>query len=292
MNKKFKIAIASGKGGTGKTFLSTSLFYAVNEKYKNSVLLDCDAEEPNALLFFDAEMKDSVRVFQKTPVIDIDKCTFCGKCHEYCEYNTIFIIPTSKIIRVMEDLCHGCGACSVACEYGAITEKNMEVGRVNVFVSDDGLNIIEARMKNGIMTPVPIIKTAHKYSDDFEIAIMDAPPGTSCPFIHTVVKADYVILITEPTPFGLSDLQQSVNTLKTMKKDYGVIINRAGLGDKQIFEYLKSENIELLLEIPFDKEIAVSYSKGEIVAAYNHNFKDVLLRLFESIFEKYGNSSN
>jgi MinD superfamily P-loop ATPase len=292
VNKSIKIAIASGKGGTGKTLIATSMFYAIQEHYKNSVLVDCDAEEPNSVLFFRANLQKSVEVVQKVPVIDTDKCTFCGKCHDYCAYNAIFIIPPSRIIKVIDELCHGCGACSVACEYGAITEKDMEVGQVNIFVSDEGLNIIEARMKNGVMTPVPVIKAAHKQTVEKDIVIMDSPPGTSCPFIQTVVEADYVILVTEPTPFGLSDLKQSVNTLKTMNKKYGVIINRAGLGDKKIFDYLKSEDIDLLAEIPFDKEIAVLYSNGNIVAAHNDKIKILFANLFESILERYGNSSN
>ncbi|HOZ30512.1 MAG: ATP-binding protein [Bacteroidales bacterium] len=291
-DKSLKIAIASGKGGTGKTLISTSMFYAIQEKYENSVLLDCDAEEPNSLLFFDASLKESLKVVQKVPVIDTDKCVYCGKCHDYCEYNAIFIIPPSRIIKVIEELCHGCGACSVACEYDAIIEKDTEVGRVNLFVTDNGMNLVEARMKSGVMSPVPVIKAAHKSTSDKDIVIMDSPPGTSCPFIQTVVEADYVILVTEPTPFGLSDLKQSVNTLKTMHKQYGVVINRAGLGDTKVYDYLKSENIELLAEIPFDKEIAILYSTGKIVAAHDDNLKALFMKIFESIYNSYGNSGN
>ena len=177
-------------------------------------------------------------------------------CHEYCNYNAIFILPPVKIINVIEDLCHGCGACSVACTYGAITEKQVPLGRVNVFSGNGQPSLIEARMDIGVMSAVPVIKAALKKIDPAkEIAILDSPPGTSCPFIQTVVSADYVILVTEPTPFGLSDLRQSVETLREMNKPCGVIINRAGMYKVQ--EYINEEGSPLL-EIPFRENSRVT----------------------------------
>ena len=291
-NKKIKLAIASGKGGTGKTLLSTSLFYALQEKYENLTLVDCDAEEPNSTLFVKGDFVEALDITQKTPEIDVDKCTFCGKCHDWCAYNAIFIIPPSKIIRVIDELCHGCGACSVACEHGAITEKDVVQGVVNKFSVFENANVLEARMRVGVMSPVPVIKAAIKEAGNNGVVLYDSPPGTSCPFIQTVNDADFIVLITEPTPFGLSDLKQSVETLKTMNRKFGVVINRAGMGDDDIYQYLKNEKIDLLLEIPFDREIAKHYSEGKIVSQYMPEFKNSLISMFDKIIKEYGNSNN
>jgi len=268
-----KIAIASGKGGTGKTFVATNIFNTLVKYQIDAVLVDCDAEAPNSVAFFKTNQTRAIEVTQLVPVIDINACTFCGKCHEYCNYNAIFILPPMKIINVIEDLCHGCGACSVACKYDAITEKPVSLGMVNLFSNNGKPALIEARMNIGVMSPVPIIKAAIKQiNDQAEIAILDSPPGTSCPFIQTVSASDYVILVTEPTPFGLSDLKQSIDTLRKIGKPYGVIINRAGIGNSAVYDWLKENNIPLLMEIPFDKEIARIYSEGRVLTEENINY--------------------
>ncbi len=289
----FKIAVASGKGGTGKTFVSTNLFYSLLLNNYRVTLVDCDAEAPNAAAFFETRIAKKTEVTQQVPVINTDICTFCGKCHEYCNYNSIFILPHVKIINVIDDLCHGCGACSVACEYGAIIEKSVSLGSVTTYSVSGKNTLLEANMKVGVMSPVPIIREAIKaVNNDSEIAIFDSPPGTSCPFIQTVSKSDYVILVTEPTPFGLSDLRQSVETLKEINIPYGVIINRAGLGDDSVKNYISKENISMLLEIPFNKKIAELYSNGKIVSEFMPSLRDDLFRLLERLIEEYGNSSN
>ncbi len=291
MNRKFKIAVASGKGGTGKTLLSTSLFHALAKDYTDICLVDCDAEEPNSVLFFDAKLKNSTEVKLKIPEINVDNCTFCSKCHDYCSYNAIFTIPPAKIIKVIEELCHGCGACTYACEHNAIAEKEVIQGVVNEYFDND-LRIIEARMTVGVMSPVDVIKSAIFKAGDKGIVIFDAPPGTSCPFIHTVSRSDFVILITEPTPFGLSDLKQSIDTLKTMGKKFGVVVNRAGLGNDDVYVYLNQNNIPLLMEIPFNREIAKVYSEGKIVSNEIPEIKKGLVSMFTNILQEYGNSSN
>ncbi len=290
-SQNIKIAIASGKGGTGKTLIATNLFYTLQQKGVKITLIDCDAEEPNDILFFNTINETSYEVTQKVPVINETLCTFCGRCHEYCNYNAIFILPPSKIINVIEDLCHGCGACSVACTDGAITEKDVVLGTVTEFTLTDNASIIEARTKVGIYSPVSVIKKAIQKVKNDSIVIMDAPPGTSCPFIHTVNAADFVVLVTEPTPFGLSDLKQSVDTLKTMNKNYGVIINRSGLGNDEVYKYLQTEGISLLMEIPFDRTIATYYSKGEMLAAFDNEWEKKFLLLYDKIIQEYGNSS-
>ncbi len=283
--KNIKIAIASGKGGTGKTLVATNLFHVLKQNKLKVTLVDCDAEAPNDLLFFKGNLEKSFDVTQKVPVVDEEKCTFCGKCGEYCNYNAIIIIPPSKVIQVVDDLCHGCGACSVACEFGAISEKDMALGKVNRYSITGLTSIIEARLKVGVLSPVPVIKAAIKKAGDNSICILDSPPGTSCPFIQTVAKADFVILVAESTPFGLSDLIQSVETLKTMNKNYGVIINRTGLGNNDLYEYLNREHIPVLMEIPFDRDIAKHYSKGEIVTKSRPDLQAQFISMFSSIIE-------
>ena len=292
MIEKMKIAIASGKGGTGKTLISTNLFNALQKQNRNVTLVDCDAEEPNDREFIAGDLIFSFDVTQQIPVIDESKCTYCGKCYDYCNYNAIFFLGEQRMIRVMEDLCHGCGACSVACEFGAITEKEDLLGTVSQYSISENCTLIEARMKVGVHSPVSTIKAAINATESNRIVILDAPPGTSCPFIQTVAQADYVVLVTEPTPFGLSDLKQSVETLKTLGKPCGVIVNRAGLGDLEVYNYLKQENIPLLMSIPFDREIASIYSNGGLLTNEDAEWEQKFNQLFTSIATEYGNSSN
>lgn len=288
-----KIAVASGKGGTGKTFIATNIFQSLVKNGHDAVLVDCDAEAPNTAAFFRMKLTGTTAVTQLVPVIDESKCVYCGKCHEYCNYNAIFILPPVKIIKVIDDLCHGCGACSVACTYGAITEKPVPLGSVNVFSENGRPSLIEARMDIGVMSAVPVIKAAiRNINQDTGIAVLDSPPGTSCPFIQTVATADFVILVTEPTPFGLSDLRQSVETLREINKPCGVIINRAGLGNNGVRDYIDKQGIPLLMEIPFSRQIAEVYSEGKILADTDPAFTQNLLSMIQNILLNYGNSSN
>ena len=271
------IAIASGKGGTGKTFIATNIFYSLVRDDCNAILVDCDAEAPNAVAFFNARQINCDIITQQVPVIDTVACTFCGRCHEYCHYNALFILPKAGVIKVLEELCHACGACSVACEFEAITEKPYEVGRVTTYSFNGKPRLIEARTDVGVMSPVTVIKSAiNQAKKASQIIILDAPPGTSCPFIHTISAADFVVLVAEPTPFGLSDLRRSVVVLRQLNKPFGVIINRSGLGNNAVNQYLEEECIELLLDIPYDKEIARLCSEGKIVAKYR---ADILRKL-------------
>lgn len=292
MNQKTKIAIASGKGGTGKTFISTNLFNVLQKRDFNIALVDCDAEEPNDREFIRGELQISQKVTQKVPVIDESKCTYCGKCKEYCNYNAIFFLKDTKMIKVLDELCHGCGACSVACGDNAIVEKDDILGSVNQYGVSTNSALIEARMNVGVYSPVNVIKSAIKEANGFDIILLDSPPGTSCPFIQTVATADYVVLVTEPTPFGLSDLMQSVDTLKSMEKSCGVIINRADLGNKDIYDYLQLENIPLLMTVPFDKKIAVSYSNGELLTNLYPDWDVKFNQLYQTITKQYGNSNH
>lgn len=287
-----KIAIASGKGGTGKTFISTNLFNVLSKHSHQVILVDCDAEAPNDKEFIVGEAIDKVDVTQQVPAIDENKCTYCGKCFDYCRYHAIFFLEDARVIKVMDELCHGCGACTYACQYGAITEKDDVLGTVSRYKVADNAIFIEARMKVGVHSSVPVLKAAIKQAVNTDIVLMDAPPGTSCPFIQTANLADYVVLVTEPTPFGLSDLKQSVETLKSIGKSYGVIINRAGLGNNAIYDYLKEESIPLLMSIPFDRNIASIYSTGKLLSNESMDWELQFTELFNLILAQNGNSSH
>ena len=279
-NSKIKIAVASGKGGTGKTMVSTNLFWTAQHAGFPVTLVDCDAEEPNVAEFITGGSISSYIVTQNIPVIDPELCLFCGKCFTYCNYNAIVYLPANQFIQVVEDLCHDCGACSVACQFGAITEKEKQLGIVKSMYLNSHSEIIEARADVGVYSPVPVIKRAIKEVSDKYPAIFDSPPGISCPFIATVENADYVILVTEPTPFGLNDLKLSVETLQHLKEPFGVVVNRAGLGNRDVYDWLHQNKVTLLLEIPFDREIARIYSEGKLLAeekpAYQHQFRGLL----------------
>lgn len=279
-NSKIKIAVASGKGGTGKTLVSTNLFWTAQNAGFPVTLVDCDAEEPNVTEFVSGDVLSTDTVTQNIPVINPELCVFCGKCFNYCNYNAIVYLPANQFIKVVEDLCHDCGACSVTCKFGAITEKEKQLGTVKSMYLNSHAELIEACADVGVYSPVPVIKKAIKEASNSYLAIFDSPPGISCPFIATVENADYVILVTEPTPFGLNDLKLSVETLRQLKKTFGVIVNRAGLGNHEVYDWLHQNKIPLLLEIPFDREIARIYSEGRLLAeekpAYQLQFVELL----------------
>ncbi|WP_372772303.1 P-loop NTPase [Mangrovibacterium sp.] len=277
-----KIAIASGKGGTGKTLVSTNLFNVIQKEGSNVRLIDCDSEEPNVCQFLHGTLEEEIITTTHIPVIDGRKCTFCGKCQEYCSYNAIIMLPAIKTIQVIEDLCHDCGACSYACQYDAITENKKVTGSITQYRIAPNADVLESQIEIGIYSPVPIIGQAIAMADDDAVTIFDSPPGTSCPFIATVERAEFVILVTEPTPFGLNDLKLSVETLRKLNKPFTVIINRFGLGNAMIENYLKQEEISLLGLIPFDKKIATAYASGQLIT---DEFPEYF-RLFESLYHQ------
>ncbi len=288
----YKIAIASGKGGTGKTTLSVNLMTLLNETQNNKVeLIDCDVEEPNDLIFFGkAEKKSELEINQLIPIIDKDNCTFCRSCVEYCEFNAIVVIPPVKFAEVNKSLCHSCGACLVACKQNAISEVHDPIGIVNSFISDNGQSIKEGRLKIGSAMQTMLIKELKKNIEpDNDIIVFDAPPGTSCPVVETVSDANYVILVTEPTLFGFHDLKLMVNLLKDLKLSFGVVVNKAGIGDQKVYNYLETEGIELLGEIPFSKEYASLYASGDILNTASDRIKDFYKKIAEKVNLKIAN---
>lgn len=288
-----KITIASGKGGTGKTFVAVNLFYSLKNKGKCVALTDCDVEVPNALAFFPVDLCNEKEITEFRPIIHNEQCLFCGKCVEYCEYHAIFYNAPSHYIRLLNDLCHGCAACKVACESNAIKDSNKMIGKISTYKYQNSICLAEGRMTTGHPSPVRVIKAAIKnaFENQYEYELYDSPPGTSCPFIQTVAESDFIVLVTEPTPFGLSDLKQAVDTLLTMDKAFGVVVNRVGLGDNGVYDYLKENNYALLAEIPFQEEIAHLYSEGKIISKYHKEVREVFQSLADKLIE-YGNSSN
>jgi len=263
-----KIAIASGKGGTGKTTVAVNLYYFLSKKLNDSVrLIDCDVEEPNDLLFFPGSVKTDTReIYNLVPEIDTEKCTFCRKCTDWCEFNAITLVKNLGFAEVSHDLCHSCGACSTACEFDAITEQPQSLGTISEYEVGVGTRVTEGRLRIGSSMQTALIKEVKKATDgNADVSIFDAPPGTSCPVVETVSDADYVILVTEPTPFGLYDLKLTVELIEELNIPFGVVVNKAGLGDRKVYDFLESRQIELIGNIPFSKEYASQYSKGELI---------------------------
>lgn len=272
----FNIAIASGKGGTGKTTISVNLNRFLKQEFNKEVqLVDCDVEEPNDLLFFkDAVLLGEEAIVQMVPQVDENKCTFCGKCESYCEFNAISVIAKVNYISVDTDLCHSCGACLEACKFDAITEVPEHIGDVRHYISAQECKLSEGRLKIGSPMQTMLIKALKsKVPAEADIVLFDAPPGTSCPVVETISDMDYVVLVAEPTLFGFHDFKLMVDLVDELDKPFGVVINKAGLGDHKLYDYLRDKEITLLGEIPFSKEYASTYAKGELTS---HNSQEIL----------------
>ena len=268
------IAIASGKGGTGKTTVATNLALSIKDEVQ---LLDCDVEEPNADIFIQPKIISEKLVLVPVPKVNEEKCIYCGKCAAICAFNAIAVI--AKKVLIYPELCHHCGACQYFCPTRAIQEVDKEMGVVK-FGNRDHLEFIQGQLNIGEVMPIPVIKEVKKHLHESKTIIIDAPPGTSCPVIESVKGCDFCILVTEPTPFGLNDLILAIEVLRKMKIPFGVIINRSDLGNQSTDDYCKNENIPILMKIPFQKEIAIAYSKGipliEIMPDYKESFRQVL----------------
>ncbi len=281
------ISVASGKGGTGKTLVATSLALSIED---NVQLLDCDVEEPNAHIFIKAEIKDKYPAFIPIPQIDKEKCNFCGKCAEVCVYNAIAVLKED--VLVFKELCHGCGACSFLCPQKAIREVNKLIGVVNKGNLKE-IEFIEGKLNIGEAMAPPLIRQVKEHINSEKTVIIDAPPGTSCPVIVSITGTDFCLLVTEPTPFGLNDLILSVEVMRKLKIPFGVVINRCDLGDEETQKYCKKENIPILMNIPFKKEIAIAYSKGlpmvEAFPEYKNKFMDLLNKIKVTVGSKQEN---
>jgi len=276
------INILSGKGGTGKTTVSTNLAFLLRNEGLNVQLLDADVEEPNTHIFFDIDFYEERSVDLLLPVVDKEKCTLCGECGKVCQFGAIVVFPTT--VMVFDYLCHGCGACTMVCPEKAITEKPKSIGKISYGMTKEGIAYGMGLLNIGEPSGVRIIRELKKgMRKDVDVTIIDSPPGTSCPVVESLRKSDFAVLVTESTPFGLHDLKMALNVVEEMGIKHGVVINRYDPAFKDMEVFLNSKNIPILMKIPFDRKIAEHYSKGKIFSAYIPEWKEKFLEMYERI---------
>ena len=275
------ISIASGKGGTGKTTIATNLALSLGKVQ----VIDCDVEEPNANIFFNAEIKEREDVTVEIPEIDKEKCNYCGKCSEFCAYNALAVVPSD--VLVFPELCHSCGGCEIVCPQNAINWKKKPVGKIE-HGATNGVDFFHGLLNVGEIQAVPVIKALKKKIGKEGNVIIDAPPGTSCPVIESINGSDYCILVTEPTPFGLHDLKLAIAVVRHLYIPFGVIINRDGVGDKKVEMYCQTEKIPILMKIPHSEEIANLYSMGIPFVKKLPEWHERFTELFRRIQEEVG----
>jgi MinD superfamily P-loop ATPase len=267
------ISVASGKGGTGKTTVSTNLALSSGKVQ----FVDCDVEEPNSNIFIKAKIKEKTDVTVKIPKINKNKCDFCGKCSEFCMFNALAVVPSN--ILLFSELCHSCGGCEIVCPKNVISWNEKVIGRIE-HGRTNNIDFYHGLLNVGEIQAIPIIKELKrkiKYDKD---VIIDVPPGTSCPVINSISGSDYCILVTEPTPFGLFDLKLAVDVVKHLNIRFGVIINRDGIGDRKLETFCNNQKIPILLKIPEEKVIAHLYSKGISLVSKSSRWRE----MFESVF--------
>ncbi len=280
------ISIASGKGGTGKTLVATSLALSLKDSFKVQ-LLDCDVEEPNDHILVKPYITRSEAVSIPVPEVDKEKCTHCGKCAEVCAYHAIAVM--GDYVITFPELCHGCGACSYLCPEKAITEVPNKIGIIETGQAD-GIIFGHGKLSIGQPMAPPVIRKVKDLIDKNNLVIIDTSPGTSCPVVEAIKGSDFCLLVTEPTPFGLNDLILAVETVRQLGIPLGVVLNRAGVGDNKTEQYCHKENIPILMTIPMDKNIASIYSQGiplvEGIPEYRKNFIKLYEKIGESIDER------
>jgi len=251
-------------------------------------LLDCDVEEPNCHLFLRPEINTTGAVGVPTPQVDEEKCNACGECGRICQYHAIVCFKTQTL--VFPEMCHGCGGCAKVCPTGAITEVDRPIGTIEKGHTRN-LTFAHGRLKVGEPMAPPLIRAVKNHADRNGVTIIDSPPGTSCPVIAALRDSDFIILVTEPTPFGLNDLVLAVETVRQLDIPFGVVINRADVGDGRVRDYCRAEDIALLLEIPDDRRVAEAYSRGEVAIDAVPEFREVFVRLYLEIMKRAGSAS-
>jgi MinD superfamily P-loop ATPase len=272
------ISVASGKGGTGKTLVATSLALSLE---KGTVqILDCDVEEPDAHILLRPSLDSASPVMQPVPKVDETRCTFCGRCSEVCAFNAIAVM--GRTVLLFPELCHGCGACTYVCPEGAITEEGREVGTIEAGTAG-GVRFAQGRLAIGEAMPVPVIRAVKALADSSATVIIDAPPGTGCPVVEAVRGSDFCLLVTEPTPFGLHDLTLAVELTRELAIPCGVLINRDSLGDDGVDRYCAEQDLPVLLRVPFDRRIAELYCRGLTLAEGLPEWKAAFRDLFERV---------
>lgn len=304
------ISVASGKGGTGKTTVAINLALSLEDVQ----FLDCDVEEPDAHLFLKPDIQEKKEAYIPVPQVDEERCNYCGRCGEVCAYNAIAVLKGigegKGSVLIFHHLCHGCGACTLLCPQDAIHEVNRAIGVVESGNTGD-IQFVHGKLSIGEIMSPPLIRQVKEYikpvvntkvavpgkkvsnrKNPGRAVIIDAPPGTSCPVIESVKGSDFCILVTEPTPFGLNDLILAVEVMRKLNIPCGVIINRSGSGDKKIEEYCETENIPILMKIPFSREIAVLYSRGLPIVGNIPGFKDRFKNLYSTLLKTSYETNN
>jgi MinD superfamily P-loop ATPase len=275
-----KVAIASGKGGTGKTTLATNLAVTVNQAGRSVAYVDCDVEEPNGHLFLKPRIERRTPVTALAPALDPAACDGCGRCAPVCQFSALLWLGTKPLF--FPELCHGCGGCARSCPAGAICERPRTVGFVETGRAGD-VQFVHGLLNVGEAKSPPVVRAVRAAVPAAEIQILDAPPGTSCPVVATVRGCDFVVLVTEPTPFGLHDLRLAVETLRRLALPHGVVINRAGAGDERVATWCATEELPVLLSIPDDRRIAEAYSRGALLVTDRSELLEAFAALWTRI---------
>ncbi len=276
-----KIAFASGKGGTGKTTVAVNFAYFLAGTGGQVQYLDCDVEEPNGHIFLKPHIDEKKAAKVTMPVIDQQKCTSCGECSSKCQFNALVTLPGNVI--VFPELCHGCGLCMKICPEGAITEELREVGYIEKGRAFDSIDFVSGTLNVGEPMAVPLIHEVKRHYGDGPAIIIDAPPGTSCPVVKTIADADCVVMVTEPTPFGLHDLKIAVSVAEMLGRPIGVVINRENGGFPPLAEYLSEKGLPVVMTLPEDRDIAVAYSQGSLILQSLPSYEEKFAELAANI---------
>jgi len=276
------IAIASGKGGTGKTTVAVHLAAWLAGRGEAVQYLDCDVEEPNGHLFLKPVIETAEPAAIPVPVVDNDRCTACGKCAAACEFNAVAMLKKPMIFT---ELCHGCGACTLVCPVEAIREEPRGIGTVETGQAGP-IRFAQGRLNVGEPMSPPLIRAVKNRRDPAAIALFDSPPGTSCPVIAAVRAADFIVLVTEPSPFGLHDLTLAVETFRPMDLPFGVVVNRADPADLRVQDFCRQQEIPVLAELPDDRRVAETYARGELLFDRLPEWRDRMAELWARIEER------
>ncbi len=274
------LAIASGKGGTGKTTIAVNLALTLENESTPVQLLDCDVEEPNAYLFLKPEFTHKQSVGIPVPSIDLDKCSFCGHCAKVCAFNALAVLKDN--VMILTELCHGCGSCAYLCPEKAITENDRPIGIV------ESGTVNRLSFAHGVLNPgeamsPPLINAVKELGSSDALTIIDAPPGTSCPVVAAVSDSDFCLLVTEPTPFGLNDLDLAYQMVSRLGISAGVVINRSDIGDSEVEDYCLKNKLPIVQKIPWHLEVARYYARGEPAVKHLPEWQLLFKELYENI---------